>query len=107
MGTQCMVYVFPGDYWILGKPFLTSVFATVDIAQHTMTFSEVSIIDRTPPGSFETSFGWEILLYILIFSIFIYLLAIVTYHLIKYKIESQLDVKKLRDKYEKMLLRKP
>ncbi|OMJ93241.1 hypothetical protein SteCoe_3819 [Stentor coeruleus] len=105
MGSQCMVYIFPGDYWILGKPFLTSMFATVDLAQHTMTFSEVSIIDRTPPGSFETSFGWEILLYIFVISIFIYLLAIGTYQLIKSKIESQLDVKMLRDKYERILLK--
>lgn len=98
-----MLLIRVEDTWIIGANWLNSVFTTVDLQSETITFSLVSVIDRSPPGNFETAFGWEVLIGICVGSIIIYLLAVAIYVIVKNNIDQAIDIQTLEKKYQKIL----
>ena len=98
-----MVNLLPGSEWVIGKPFLLSVFTTVDIDNKLIEFSFVTIKDTSKPGSFESFFGWGVLISICVACLVIYIIAVAVYHILKKKIDKNLNIKTLEEKYKRVL----
>lgn len=100
----CLLMVRPFTHWVIGMTWLSYIFTTVDLEKKTIQFAEVSIIDKTPPGNFETAFGWEILSGVCIVSLLIYLSAVVLFVCIKKNIAYQANLEKLEEAFQTMLI---
>ena len=91
-----------GEKWIIGKPFLSNFFITIDLNNQLITFSDVYTIEKIVPATFETFYGWSYLLGIIVAMIIIYFVAIYIFNACKKKIADENTITFLEEKYKKI-----